>query len=144
MLTGAFAAMAGALAFLLSPIGLIIAGVAALGLAFSTNFMGFRDTVVGVWAVVSPVLTQIWKGFEDTFGKIMAYVELIKGPLMQVWGEIQPFVMVFLESIGQFFSTTFANIVQVVGGAFDIIKGIFDLAFSLIGGAVTLFFQVLT
>lgn len=61
MLTGAFAAMAGALAFLLSPIGLIIAGVAALGLAFSTNFMGFRDTVVGVWAVVSPVLTQIWK-----------------------------------------------------------------------------------
>lgn len=74
----------------------------------------------------------------------MAYVELIKGPLMQVWGEIQPFIMVFLESIGQFFSTTFANIVQVVKASFDIIKGIFDLAFSLIGGAVTLFFQVLT
>lgn len=99
MLTGAFAAIAGALAFLLSPIGLIIIGITALGVAFSTNFMGFRDSVMGAWAVVSPILTQIWKGFEDTFGKIMAYVELIKGPLMQVWGEIQPFVMVFLESI---------------------------------------------
>lgn len=132
MLTGAFAAIAGALAFLLSPIGLIIIGITALGVAFSTNFMGFRDAVMGAWAVVSPLLTQIWKGFEDTFGKIMAYVELIKGPLMEVWGEIQPFIMVFLESIGQFFSTTFANIVQVVGGAFDVIKGIFDLAFSLI------------
>ena len=132
MLTGAFAAMAGALTFLLSPIGLIIAGVVALGLAFSTNFMGFRDAVMGAWAVVSPILTQIWKGFEDTFGKMMAYVELIKGPLMEVWGEIQPFVTVFLDTIGQYFVTTFSNIIQVVGGAFDIIKGIFDLAFSII------------
>ncbi len=74
----------------------------------------------------------------------MQYVELVKGPLIQIWGEIQPIIIAFLDTVGQYFSTTFANIVQIVGGAFDIIKGIFDLAFSLIGGAVTLFFQVLT
>lgn len=94
--------------------------------------MGFRDAVIGAWAVVSPILMQIWAGFQDTFSKIMAYVELIKAPLIEIWGEIQPFITVFLDSIGQYFASTFANIVTVIGGAFDIIKGVFDLAFSLI------------
>lgn len=74
----------------------------------------------------------------------MKYVDLVKGPLIEIWAEIQPFVTVFLDTIGQYFATTFQNIVTVIGGAFDIIKGIFDVAFAIIAGVITLFLQVIT
>lgn len=73
----------------------------------------------------------------------MAYVELLKAPLMAIWAEIQPIIMAFLQIIGETFISTFQNIIQFVGGAFEVLKGIFDLAIAVIGGAITLFLQVM-
>ena len=51
-LAGAIAGAGGALAILTGPVGLVIAALVALGVAYKTNFLGFGD---GVRAVVSAI-----------------------------------------------------------------------------------------
>lgn len=55
------------LGIILSPIGAIVAAVAALGLAFSTNFLGIRDIVESVWKFIGPIVTAIGKDISGIF-----------------------------------------------------------------------------
>ena len=55
------------LGIILSPIGAIVAAVAALGLAFSTNFLGIRDIVESVWKFIGPIVTAIGADISGIF-----------------------------------------------------------------------------
>lgn len=134
----------GALAFMVSPIGLVIAAITALGVAYATNFGGFRDAVNGAWAVVQPLFMAIINGVMDLAGKIGTYLNQIKGPMIQIWNEISPYVMAFLTLIGGYFSSQFSAIIMIISGAWDIIKGVFGLAIDIIGGAISIFLNLIT
>lgn len=54
---GIVGALATGLAFLMTPIGLIVAGVALLAAAFAADFLGIRTTVLGFVAAVQPILS---------------------------------------------------------------------------------------
>lgn len=140
----AISAVAGAFAFLLSPIGLIVAALAALGVAYATNFGGFRDTVNSAFAAMKPAFDSFVNTLSNVATQVMTYVELIKGPLVTVWDTIKPYVFEFLDTLKTYFSETFTNLITILSGAWDIIKGVFEIAFNVIAGAFTLFFQVLT
>lgn len=59
------------LGFLLSPIGLIVVGVAALAAAWASNFMGIQEATAAAWAVIGPVLGQVVDGFSNYAQSVM-------------------------------------------------------------------------
>ena len=140
----AVTAVAGALAFLISPIGLVIAAVTALGLAYTTNFLGIKDATDTVVLALKPILESLILTFSNVATQILQYINLIKWPLMTVWNEISPFIIEFLQIISALFKSTFDNLIIVLQWAWNIIKWIFEVAFNLIAGVTTLFFQTLT
>lgn len=140
----AISAVAGALAFLLSPIGLVVAAIAALGIAYATNFGGFRDAVNSAFGAMKPLFDSFMATLSNVATQVMTYVDQIKGPLITVWDTIKPYVFGFLDIMKTYFVETFQNIVTILSGAWDVIKGVFEIAFNLIAGMVTLFFEVLT
>lgn len=75
---GILGAIATVIGFILSPIGLLIAAVAALGVAWATNFGGIRDKVM-------PILTNV--------------VNFIKGTVIpaiqKLWTDVQPALQSF-------------------------------------------------
>lgn len=140
----AVSAISSALAFLVSPVGLVIAAITALGIAYKTNFLWFRDIVNSAVTAIQPLLDKIVEGFKAVVEDVMKYINLFKEAFIPVWNEMLPHVMRFLEIIQTYFVGTFQNLVTILTGAWDIIKGIFQVALNLIMGWFTLFFQVLT
>lgn len=56
----ALSGVASALAMLLSPIGLIVVAVVALGAAWATNFGGIQDITAQMWAQVQPIFQGLY------------------------------------------------------------------------------------
>jgi len=61
----AISGIGAALGFLLSPIGLIVVGVAALAAAWTSNFLGIQEATAAAWGVIQPVLAQLVDGFSN-------------------------------------------------------------------------------
>jgi hypothetical protein len=98
----AVSAMLPAIALLVSPIGLIIAALVGLGIAYKTNFLGFADAVnfVGrvLWAVIKPIY-EFSRAFIDAFrsGKsVKELVEQFPGPIR---GVVRAFLLI-ADAIG--------------------------------------------
>lgn len=87
---------------------------------------------------------SIISGIVDLAGKIGTYLDQIKGPMIAIWNEISPYVMEFLTLISGYFSTQFGIIISMLQGAWDVIKGVFGLAIDIIGGALSIFLNLIT
>lgn len=79
----AISGIATVLGALLSPVGLIIIGVAALAAAWSSNFMGIQDATAAAWAVIQPALQGFGEGLQALGLYMMAVVE--DGDYMNDW-----------------------------------------------------------
>lgn len=103
VISAGITAIATALGVLLSPLGLVIVGVAALGAAWNTNFLGMQD-------------------------KTLAAIETIQGAFAPLTSSIQEFGQGALQEIGAFVSgneTDFANVKAIWAGAQESFSGIF-------------------
>lgn len=76
---------------LLSPIVLIVAAAAALGAAWSTNFLGIRD-----------ILTQVWEG-------------TIKPALIALWEWLSTNIPIAIEALSAFWESTLLPALTTVG-----------------------------
>lgn len=108
-----------AIGMMLSPIGLVIAGIAALGIAVGLAMIkseSFRDTVTGAFDTISnviggivstiaPILQNLWSGaldgansFADGLGgKLLGAFETVKSVVMTVVGVIGHFVSAIVD-----------------------------------------------
>jgi len=88
------------IAGMMLPVTLIIAGIAALGYAYSTNFLGMGDVV---------------NGFVDGAWKILS----------DVFTEVKDWVISNLPAIQETFQTVFDAVTEVAQSVFDFYSGIF-------------------
>lgn len=103
------------LGVLLSPIGLIVAAVAGLFLAFQNNFLGIRD-------LLQPVIDWLSSKFAGLIGSIQNF-----GQNMEQGG------------IGEAISSVLANILQFFGGTEE---GTMSMARNIVDGFINVFTSI--
>ena len=68
----------GAITALLSPVGLVVAAVIALGAAWATNFLGIRDITKSVWEFVKGVFDKLVNFISESFERLKKVIDFIK------------------------------------------------------------------
>lgn len=100
-------ALVGILGALLSPIGLVIAAVAALAVAWQTNFLGIQDHVAAFVEWVTPYLSALVDWLSGIFTDVLAGIQALwathGGTIMTivtaVWDAIKLYIGGVLENI---------------------------------------------
>ncbi len=138
-----------AVAALVSPMGLLVAGAAALGLAWQTNFGNIRTittevfgsiqtTVQTAWGIITSWFRengeQVVTFLRDAWGRIEGIVSTVLGAVGTViqtaLGAIRTFLQEHGEEIKGTLSMAWETIQTVINGALDIIDGAIVPAFQ--------------
>ncbi|HVM20527.1 MAG TPA: phage tail tape measure protein [Egibacteraceae bacterium] len=154
-----------AIGFLLSPIGLVIAAVVAVGAALYllwTRSETFRDIVIGAWtAVRDAVVTAVtwirdtavgaWNAIRDgvtsavatVSGVISGAMETIRGIVTAVLGGIQAFwaqwggaIMAVIGPVMGFVRNTIRNVLNVIKGIWQMVTGLIRGDWSKFGEGI--------
>jgi len=107
-------AITSAISFIASPIWLVIWAIAALWVAYATNFWGFRDFVNETWQLIEPVLIELKDAFVECFGEIW---ESIK----EVYKELEPILIPIRNIFKEAVKYTLLFVVEVVKSSFNAI-----------------------
>ncbi len=91
-----------------SPIGLVVAAIAALGVAYTTNFLGFRDVVDSVFGRVQEIVS--------------AFGEWIGGFWQQHSEGIIQSATALWETVSQIFSGAFEKLNQTISTGLQAIQ----------------------
>lgn len=127
-------ALVSAIAVLISPIGLVIAAVALLGLAWATNFGGIQEKTAAAWAVIQPVLAQVWTWLQAVIPPALATLqaafatawEAAGGAVSAAWGVMQPML-----------AEAWTWLQGQLPGALATLQALFEAAWPAISGAVS-------
>ncbi len=95
-LSSVIPAITSAISFIASPIWIVIAAIAALWVAYATNFWGFRDFVNETWQLIQPVLIELKDAFIECFWEIW---ESIKEVYKQLEPILIPLRNIFKETV---------------------------------------------
>lgn len=115
----------GALAFLVSPAGLLIAGVVAFAAAWATNFGGLRDTIL---EFLEPIKAWVEENGPTIFEGLMAAFATIR-----TW----------LEENGPAIWSAVLGIAQTIIGAFDTVRAWFNENWPMIAGVVLTVWKII-
>lgn len=105
----AISAIGPALSVLTGPIGIIIAAVAALAVAWATDFAGIRETTESIFNSIREIIESIWN------------------TITEIWDSN----FMGIRSIAE---TTWAAIKGIFEGAFQAIEGVFEVFSALFRG----------
>jgi len=159
-------AITAAIAAILNPIVLLVAGVALLGAAWEGNWGGIRDTAVSVVDTVKEKLGLLSDWFETNREPIMAFVNGTLGSLLMKWQQVAisigTFVVTQFKKVGDWFTANrpliegFATNVGIALGALaaafvwlathaqEALIGMWFIVEPLLGGVVDIVLSVAT
>lgn len=142
---------------LTGPLGIVIAAVAALALAWATDFGGIREKTEEIFEAIKKALTSFSNFFQFHFGQ---FLETIKEYWSIVWNTIETLfsdILTIIVDIFNVFADIFSGdwgklwedmrtlVFDIWQAIFDFIGGILDAVITLILGlAVDLFFAAQT
>ncbi|MBX5334377.1 phage tail protein, partial [Rhodococcus fascians] len=142
--------LAAAFSLLLSPIGLIVAAVAAVIAIFVALWNSsevLRDTVTGAWNAIKNAVGAAVKAVIAFFKDLMGQFGYVKGgvdSLAQVWAGFVKTVEFYIKLLTPIFSSTFKGIVVIVKVVWEVIKAVITVAMHVIVGTITALLQLLT
>lgn len=133
----------------MNPIGLIIAGITALIVAFmhfwntSEEFRQFwidlweniKQVALDVWEAITGFFTSAWEGIQETWGTVVEFFTGIWEGIKAIFSTIadwintnvfQP-IMNFFSPVIEFFRTSFEIISQLAEGCWEIIKRVWEI-----------------
>lgn len=143
-LIAGFSALAATLGFIISPIGLVIAAIAGLAIAWKTNFLGLQDATKAAVDIIKPLFESIVEGAKQLFEGVSEWVNRIKEPFMTVVNFLKPFIEDYLNNFLEFFKSTFENLITFLSGAWEVISGIIQVALSIIWGIIEIALNLIT
>lgn len=129
-----------AIAFLTSPIGLVIAAIAAVAAVLYDlfNFMNGKDSVIG------PILEKLGVDTEAVREKMTAAWESIKGFLLAAWNVIRSVATSIFGGLQSFWGKHSDQVMTNLVNTWNIIKGVLSLAWNAIKGLATAVFGALS
>ena len=128
----------GALTFLTNPIGIVIAAVAALALAWATDFGGIRDKTKEIMSSIKDIITSIveaikyaWEnnigGMRTIVKTVFAAIELIFETVLDVIsGIFEMFAGIFTGDWERFWNGLKKVLKSIIDAIKKIVKGFFD------------------
>lgn len=125
-----------ALGVLASPIGLIIAALAGLGVAWATNFGGIRDITEQVFAAVQPVLAALVDWAQTAFPQAMQDVAASPG-FAQLQAAFQA-LMAAAQPLLLFFGEQMVAAAGVFGAAFQQLPAVIDPMLAQLAASINL------
>ena len=146
-------ALGAALAFLTSPIGLVIVAFAALGIALTYLYKqneDFRDMVDTAWAAITTVISGAVEAIKTFIGDLIDrfkdfitnnddLLESTKG----VWEGIKTAVLEVVTAIAPIISTAWDAIVTLTVVTWNLVKAAISIALELILGIVETMMHIL-
>ena len=102
------------ISFLLSPIWLVIWAIAALWVAYATNFWGFRDFVNETWQLIQPVLIELKDAFVECFWEIWDTIK-------EVYAQLEPILIPLWDFFKEAVKWTLLFVVELVKSSFKAI-----------------------
>lgn len=143
MLVGAIGKIGPALTLMTGPVGIIIAAVAALFIAWQTNFLGIRDIVGNVvgWFVqnVLPTLRAAFDVIVKVVGTAVGIVVEVFKVWLSVWSTIIGAIVTVVRTAIDVVSRVIGGIVTVVGAMVAGVRtgvGAFVAIFRGVAGAI--------
>lgn len=127
-----------ALTFLTSPIGIVIAAVAALALAWATNFGGIRDKTQEIMQSIHDIIVSIVEAVKHAWGNniggmrtivetVFAAIELVfKTALNVISGIFEMFAGIFTGDWKRFWNGLKTVLKSIIDAIKKIIQGFFD------------------
>lgn len=150
-LSGAFPALGSALSVLTGPVGIVIAAVAALALAFATNFGGIRDKVSEIISVFTdtfgPIISDLlnamgldFDGMGNTVKEVFNAVEEVVSTVLDV---ITSVITTVLDTIKSIWDNNFMGIRTIAEGVFEAIGIVIDTAMNAIKDVIDIVMSVI-
>ncbi len=144
-------AIATGLSAILSPIGLIILGVAALAAAYATNFLGMRDAVNAFAAVVTPFFNNLINWFQVAVPAALAFLgalwaeywpkfyaaiapvwQAIKTVIETVINEVVPFIVSQFQIVVDWVNTNWPLIEQTIRTVLDAVLAVVNFVLNAV------------
>lgn len=100
--------LSGALTLLTGPIGIIIAAVAALALAWATDFGGIRDATAEIFGAIQEIIDTVWSTISLLWSENFLDIQTIAS---EVWGDIELIFSTVFDTIAGLF-TVFSQLFQ--------------------------------
>lgn len=135
-------AIGAALGVLASPIGLIVAAVAGLGIAWATNFGGIRDITEQVFDAVQPVLTALVDWAQTAFPQAIQDVAASPG-FAQLQAAFQA-LMTAAQPLLVFLGEQMVAAAGVFGAAFQQLPAVIEPILAQLAANITLIATTLT
>ncbi len=141
-IAAAVVGIAGAIAGLVTPVGLIIAGAALLGAAWGGNWFGIQEKTLAAWAVVQPILSQVWTwlgiNIPAAIGTASAYWTGTLLPAIQtVWAFTQKYILPLLASVANLVGAVVGKALQANAGLWqNVLLPAVNKVWSFINGSV--------
>jgi TP901 family phage tail tape measure protein len=162
---GAAGILGGVFAFLTGPIGLIIAAVVGLGVAWSQNWGGIQEktqaviawlqgVVVGVvqaiiawwnaaWPSIQATIQAVWAGVQTVIQTVVAWLQAnimaAVGAVIAWWNTAWPSIQATLQAVWAGIQSTIQTVIGIIGptvqGLIETIRG----AFSNVGPIIEQF-----
>lgn len=132
--------MATALAGLLTPVGLVIAGVTILGVAWATNFGGIQTATMDAFAAMQPMFTALVDWFGAQIPGALATGQAAWLALSEGVGAAWGALMELLEPAFERIRAAFAGMPEQMGP----LQVAFDGLLAAVGGALTALQPALT
>lgn len=108
-------ALTSAIAFITSPVGLVVAGITAL----VTALVYFYNTNSKVKAVID----QVWNGIKAVFTTVFTVISTV---IKTVWASVSTWFQQNQQTIKSVVSTVWNGLKAVIGGAIQVVSGIIN------------------
>lgn len=136
---GGFARCGASLVGFLGPVGVVIAIVGLLALAFATNFGGCRNTVKNVMTSIKSIISSVTAIIQVIWSNWGIYIKTFA---LAIWNNIQVIFSTALKVIADVFKV-FASIFKGDWqGAWNAVKDIFSSIWNMIGSLLKNFLNI--